>query len=125
MGVASELSADSKLHGYDVSAESFLPPHQLPHNVSMAVLDAKQPPPSHLHSVYDVVCIRFINAALMPDDWRHVARHLMLLLKPGGFLQWIEGDLLQLAQPLRGVPEASIAALVSMPSCKLLAKLGC
>ena len=47
----------------------------------------------------------------MPDDWQTVAQHAWALLKPGGALQWIEGDLLQVCTPLRPEPETKTAAL--------------
>jgi hypothetical protein len=47
----------------------------------------------------------------MPEDWKSVAEHAWALLKPGGALQWIEGDLLQLCTALRSEPETKTSAL--------------
>ena len=47
----------------------------------------------------------------MPEDWQSVAHHAWTLLKPGGALQWIEGDLLQTCTVLRSEPETKTEAL--------------
>ena len=109
--LAQTLPSTAKLDAYDISADSFLPKDELPANVTLSVSDARQPPADEAKGKYDVVCIRFLNAGLMPDDWQAVAEHAWALLKPGGALQWIEGDLLQLCTPLRSEPETKTSAL--------------
>jgi len=109
--LAQTLPPTAKLDAFDISADSFLPKNELPANVTLSVSDARQPPPDEAKGKYDVVCIRFLNAGLMPDDWQAVAQHAWALLKAGGALQWIEGDLLQLCTPLRSEPETKTAAL--------------
>ena len=79
--------------------------------MSLSVADARQPAPAELHGRYDAVAIRFMNAALFPEDWKAVAKHAAQLLNPGGALQWIEGDLLQIMTILRSAPEVKTAAL--------------
>lgn len=111
LDVLSEIPSASQLDGYDISKQAFLAPESLPKNVSLSVTDARQPAPSELHGKYDVVAIRFLNAALIPEDWKEVASHASQLLKKGGALQWIEGDLLQLMTVLRLEPEVKLSAL--------------
>lgn len=107
-----QLPPESSFHGYDISADSFTPTNDLPKNVHLSVLDAKQPPPPDLHGKYDVVLIRFINIALRtPDDWMAVAKHASSLLKPGGALQWIEANFQGLNVVLQTAPETKITAI--------------
>lgn len=79
--------------------------------MTLNVSDVREPPPDDLKGKYDVVCIRFLNAGLIPDDWQDVAQHAWGLLKPGGAPQWIEGDLLQVCTPLESKPETKTTAL--------------
>lgn len=109
--LAHTLPSNARLDAYDISSDSFLPKSELPANVNLNVSDARLPPSDAAKGVYDVVCIRMLNCGLMPDDWQAVAQHAWTLLKPGGALQWIEGDLLQVCTPLRSEPETKTAAL--------------
>lgn len=87
-----ELPTQAKLHGYDISDAQFPAPGQLPQNITLTTLDAKAPAPVHLHGQYDLVHLRLLNAAMLPEDWFKVATHAWSLLKPGGALQWVEGN---------------------------------
>ncbi|KAI0812053.1 hypothetical protein GGR55DRAFT_640238 [Xylaria sp. FL0064] len=40
--------------------------------------------------VYDIVAVRFISSATTRADWAHTIKNLIKLLKPGGWLQWID-----------------------------------
>jgi SAM-dependent methyltransferase len=80
------------LDGYDMSAALFPPRSNLPTNVNLSILDARQPPPQHLHGTYDLVHARLLVVGLTATDWAVVVQNLVKLLKPGGALQWEEGD---------------------------------
>lgn len=54
----------------------------------------KQPFPEYMHGKYDLVHARLLVVAMLPGDWEIVLRNLAKLLKPGGFLQWEEGEFL-------------------------------
>lgn len=108
--LAATLPPTARLDAYDISADSFLPKSELPANVTLNLSDARAPPKDDLKGLYDVVCIRFLNAGLTPEDWAKVANHAWQLLKLGGVLQWIEGDLTQLAVILRSEPESKTDA---------------
>ncbi|KAK5173854.1 uncharacterized protein LTR77_002535 [Saxophila tyrrhenica] len=108
--LSKELPSNTQLDGIDYSDAAFMPEEQLPKNVRMTVGDAKVPGTNEETGLYDVVCIRFINAAMVPEDWAKVAERAAAMLKPGGALQWIEADLLQLATVLRTHPKASTVA---------------
>lgn len=110
--LSQQLPPQSILDGYDISPEAFTPPGELPSNVRLSILDAKQPPPTELQGTYDVVLIRFINIALRtPDDWLAVAKHASSLLRPGGALQWIEANFQGLNVVLLTEPETKTTAI--------------
>lgn len=46
-------------------------------------------PPAHL-AAYDVVTARFLSSATPRAAWERTIRNLATLLKPGGWLQWID-----------------------------------
>jgi hypothetical protein len=112
--LAKTLPSTARLDAYDISSDSFLPKSVLPGNVTLSVSDARESPPAELAGKYDVVCIRFVNVGLTPVTWPLVAKHAYDLLKPGGSLQWIEGDLPQLLAPLRTEPETKTSVLDRM-----------
>jgi hypothetical protein len=39
---------------------------------------------------YDIVAVRFMNVATTRAEWGVAIKNLVTLLKPGGWLQWIE-----------------------------------
>ncbi|OTB15896.1 hypothetical protein K445DRAFT_300691 [Daldinia sp. EC12] len=98
------------LDGYDISPKLFPPENRLPPNVSLGVLDMKQPVPKELHGKYDVVHVRLMMAAMLPTEWPFVVKNLSELLRPGGFLQWEETDFVQ-AKYLRSLPEGKVDSL--------------
>ncbi|KAI0378888.1 S-adenosyl-L-methionine-dependent methyltransferase [Hypomontagnella monticulosa] len=81
---------NATLDGYDISASMY--PQSLPENISLKVLDMKEPVPEELHGVYDLVHARLLVAAVLPTEWTAIVRNLTKLLKPGGWLQWEECD---------------------------------
>ena len=110
LDLSKQLPPASQLDGYDISNDAFLQRKQLPSNVTLSVSDAKGPAPPKHHGKYDAVYIRFINVAMAPEDWKKVTDHAAQLLKPGGAINWIEGDLLQLMTVYRSAPETKTAA---------------
>lgn len=110
--LASHLPQGAKLDGYDISSSAFTIPEDLPSNVSLSILDAKQTPSPELRGRYDAVHIRFMNVALPTDeDWELVARHASALLKPGGALQWVEAGFQGLTTVYSTEPETKTTAL--------------
>jgi SAM-dependent methyltransferase len=78
------------LHGYDISPALFRQP-ETP-GVVLSVLDAKQPVPDNLRGAYDLVHVRMLGAAMLPEDWAPTVKSVAQLLKPGGWIQWEECD---------------------------------
>lgn len=81
---------DATLEGFDISSELFPAQDTLPSKISLGVLDMKQPFPIEMHGKYDLVHVRMLVTAMLPDEWDRTVRNLAGLLKPGGFLQWEE-----------------------------------
>lgn len=81
--------------------------------VTLSVANAKEPLPTELHGVYDVVHIRYLIAGMEPDEWEPVVRNMLQLLKPGGAIQW-EEPALSLVQHLRGEPDSMTATMTKL-----------
>jgi ubiquinone/menaquinone biosynthesis C-methylase UbiE len=110
--LAQRLPETCQFDGLDISDEQF--PKETPKNVSFRVMDAKSSPPAELKGQYDVVALRFVAAAMHgSEDWERVARNAFELLKPGGYLQWVELDLIQATKFLRGDPTIPISGMLS------------
>ncbi|OTB07252.1 hypothetical protein M426DRAFT_8979 [Hypoxylon sp. CI-4A] len=91
-----EFYPDAILDGSDISSALFPPQSELPPNVTLTEQDVKKPLPEELHGKYDLVHVRLIVAGMLPDEWSSVVKNLTKLLKPGGFIQWEEGDFISL-----------------------------
>ncbi|KAI1827541.1 hypothetical protein F4861DRAFT_369582 [Xylaria intraflava] len=96
--------------GLDISSANYPSPTDLPGNVNMTLLDVKKPIPEDLHGKYDVVHVRILVAAMLPEDWDPTVANLSLMLKPGGYLQWTECDCISMKH-LRGKAESRVENL--------------
>lgn len=103
------------LRGFDISQELFPSPESLPVNVKFGIMNIKESPPPEEHNRYDLVHVRLITAAMNPGDWDPAIRNLTHLLKPGGALQWEEGNLSNM-QYRRETMNLSISAARFMAS---------
>jgi trans-aconitate methyltransferase len=95
------------LHGFDISTALYPAPSTLPSQISLRQLDIKQPVPEELQGQYDVVHVQMLAAGMLPSEWELVVRNVVLLLKPGGWLQWTECDFLGVKH-LSGHTEATV-----------------
>ena len=81
-----------QITGLDISAAMLPHPASLPSNLTFGTWDIMTPPPAHLLDKFNIIHIRFI----MPILWRKPSQretaiaHFTQLLKPGGWLQWME-----------------------------------
>lgn len=82
----------AECHGFDISDKMFPAQSELPNNVDLHIADIKQSFDSRWLGYFDVVHIRLIEAAMRKDDWRFVLQNVVTLLRPGGWLQWVEDD---------------------------------
>lgn len=79
-------------HGFDISDAMFPGQKDLPPNIQLHKADIKQPFEKRWLGGFDVVHIRLIQAAMRVEEWGPVLRNITTLLKPGGWLQWVEDD---------------------------------
>ncbi|KAF7531225.1 hypothetical protein G7054_g9081 [Neopestalotiopsis clavispora] len=86
------LSADSQLHGFDVSGDQYPRKEWLPENVSLHLQDAFAPFADEFLGSFDVVNIRFFITLLNGNNVQPLLSNLKTLLKPGGFLHWLDLD---------------------------------
>ncbi|RDW76512.1 uncharacterized protein DSM5745_06504 [Aspergillus mulundensis] len=82
-----------QIDGFDVTDDMFPPADWLPSNVSLRTLDVLKPIPAELKGVYDVVCIRYFGVQVRNNDPSGVLANLVEMLKPGGYIQWVESDI--------------------------------
>ncbi|KAI1113872.1 S-adenosyl-L-methionine-dependent methyltransferase [Nemania sp. NC0429] len=98
---------DASLEGYDISTALYPPPSSLSANISLGELDLKLPFPEHMHGKYDLVHVRMLILAMLPEEWEPVVRNLTTLLKPGGYLQWEECEHVH-ATWVQGAPDSRV-----------------
>jgi trans-aconitate methyltransferase len=98
---------ETTLDGFDISTALFPAQSTLPSQISLRQLDIKQPIPQELQGQYDVVHVQMLAAGMLPSEWELVVRNVVLLLKPGGWLQWTECDFLGVKH-LSGHPRATV-----------------
>ncbi|KAM7212793.1 S-adenosyl-L-methionine-dependent methyltransferase [Rhypophila decipiens] len=79
-----------QLVGFDVTCSCFPSPGELPSNITFKIQDMHQPFPESEIGTYDIVAVRFVSSATSRVEWELTAKNLMTLLKPGGWLQWID-----------------------------------
>jgi hypothetical protein len=60
---------------------------------------------------YDVVAVRFISVATTRAEWISAIRNIMTLLKPGGWLQWIDSCNFTLYNSVAGTSRAACQAI--------------
>ncbi|KAF4945087.1 hypothetical protein FGADI_12201 [Fusarium gaditjirri] len=97
--LAQELPDTVCLDGYDISATQFPSQELYPPNVSLCLMDSLQDPPDSLLEQYDVVHLRMWASNLRTKDVKILICSVSKLLKPGGYIQWEEANLL--AQDVR------------------------
>ncbi|KAJ5959111.1 uncharacterized protein N7479_006261 [Penicillium vulpinum] len=90
-----------QIHGFDISDSQFPSKELWPRNITLGLLNSLVDPPSSLHGQYDVVHLRMWASNLRGKDISSLSRHIKHLLKPGGYLQWEEADLVH--QHIKGV----------------------
>lgn len=101
LDLAKELPESAELFGFDISNALF-PRGELPPNVRLHVCDAKKPFPVEFHGRFDAVHLRLMIPAMDDGDWKLVTENVYSLLKPGGAIQWTEGNFSQFEPAFRG-----------------------
>ncbi|KAI1323416.1 S-adenosyl-L-methionine-dependent methyltransferase [Xylariaceae sp. FL0255] len=104
-----ELYPEATLHGYDISSKLYPEASTVPTNMLFKVLDVKANIPDDLKERYNLIHIRLLAAAMLPDDWRRTVSNVAQLLKPGGILQWEECNWSGVKH-MRGAVDSSVSA---------------
>ncbi|KAI0387987.1 S-adenosyl-L-methionine-dependent methyltransferase [Hypomontagnella monticulosa] len=91
--ISARLPSTAQLDGLDISLKATPPAGWLPPNVSFRQWDIKQAVPDDLVEKYDAVHVRLLMFVLHDDEILGILQKFTKLLKPGGYLQWGEGDI--------------------------------
>lgn len=89
--LAATLPKSAELVGLDFDTSKF--PKELPPNIRFGYGDMYEPFPEELHGRFDVVHVRFILYAARKGMGVWLAKNLLSVLRPGGWLVWADaGD---------------------------------
>jgi len=89
-----DLAAESKdkqyhYQGFDLSKSQLA--KDLSETFDFDILNILESIPSQWAGKFDVVHAKLLTCGLAEEDWLTAAKHMLQLLKPGGWLQWSEG----------------------------------
>ncbi|KAK5125604.1 hypothetical protein LTR85_011878 [Meristemomyces frigidus] len=94
LDMANELPRSSQLDGIDISFGQCPPEAWLPKNVDLHQLDVFDEVPDDMLERYNVIHVRHFVCVVKGNDPAPLLRNLLRMLKPGGWLQWDEWDVL-------------------------------
>ncbi|PMD59775.1 uncharacterized protein K444DRAFT_723081 [Hyaloscypha bicolor E] len=114
LATARALTESVTLVGFDNCKNQFPHPDSIPKNVSFEAQNLLKPFPIHHQGAFDLVSIRLVASALKKEEWELAARNLFSLLKPGGYIQWMEADISESCTPLQNTPQACSHSLASL-----------
>ncbi|KAJ5622344.1 hypothetical protein N7528_005576 [Penicillium herquei] len=92
--LARQLPSTVSLDGLDVSFDAAPPREWLPQNITLRKFHVMSEIPEDLTGVYDIVNVRLFSFVLKNEDIKTGMNNLLKLLKPGGYLQWSDPDIL-------------------------------
>lgn len=105
--MAKNLPPTCQLTGFDHSPSAFPLSETWPSNVSFKIQDMFLPFPASEIGTYDVVAVRFVSSATTRAEWARAIENLAKLLKPGGWLQWIDSCNFALYNSVAGTSRAA------------------
>ncbi|KAI9739224.1 MAG: hypothetical protein M1834_007437 [Cirrosporium novae-zelandiae] len=91
--LARQLPAPAHLDGFDISLSQIPSKELTSKNIAFHYLDACTPIPAHLEGQYDLVHLRLLVLGIRDSNPGPVLDNVIRLLKPGGYLQWDEGEI--------------------------------
>jgi hypothetical protein len=94
LDMANQLPPSTQLTGLDISFNQSPPKEWLPSNINLRQVNALLPPPTDLLSTFDIIHIRHFVCVVGFNDPVPLLRNLLAMLKPGGWLQWGEWDVM-------------------------------
>lgn len=92
--LAKTLPASAELVGFDLDTSKFPRPGALPPNIRLGSANAYEPFPEELRGRFDVVHLRLFVLATRKDRVVALVQNLASLLRPGGWLVWVESNML-------------------------------
>ncbi|KAI1274585.1 S-adenosyl-L-methionine-dependent methyltransferase [Xylaria sp. FL0933] len=107
LDLAKNLPSTCQLTGFDITSSAFPAPQTWPPNVSFKTQDMLLPFPVSEIGAYDIVAVRFISSATTRAEWARTIENLIKLLKPGGWLQWIDSCNFALYNSIAGTSRAA------------------
>lgn len=90
--VSREHSASVQVDGFDISSGQYPPADWLPPNVHLHTHDVFAPFPHEHLAKYDIVHMRYMSTLVTMNNLPVLLNNLMSLLKPDGYLQWLDAD---------------------------------
>ncbi|KAI0534681.1 hypothetical protein GGR58DRAFT_515919 [Xylaria digitata] len=88
--LAGTLPASAELVGLDFDVSKFPEPEALPSNIRLDFVDVYKPFPEEFQNRFDVVHLRHFILATQKDHGVSLVRNWLSLLRPGGWLVWVE-----------------------------------
>jgi ubiquinone/menaquinone biosynthesis C-methylase UbiE len=104
---AKHLPPTCQFTAFDITASAFPQAEKLLPNVSFKIQDMYQPFSDSELGIYDIVAIRFTSSVAAREDWIRAVANLITLLKPGGWLQWIDSCNFSLYNSTAGTSRAA------------------
>ncbi|KAJ6150180.1 hypothetical protein N7471_001379 [Penicillium samsonianum] len=125
ISLSTTLPSTVQLDGFDVTDAQFPPREWLPSNVRLETWNVLESVPEHLVGQYDVVNIRYFALVVRKENFSNLLKNLISLLKPNGYLQWIEINIAeQEIIPLRPDMPMTATSSFSEDGKKAIATLG-
>lgn len=90
--LASKLPSTCTFVGYDISSDQYPPASSLPSNLSLRRQSTLDPFPESEKGTYDIVACRAMVTVLEKEQWKLALQNIVSLLKPGGWIQWVDFD---------------------------------
>ena len=94
---------DVNFVGFDITAKQF-PSKEIP-NIKFVVHGVFQPFPQECQGKFDLVNVRLLTYALTTDSIQTAVENVAQLLRPGGYVQWEETDIVEAWKTIE-TPEA-------------------
>ncbi|KAJ0423037.1 S-adenosyl-L-methionine-dependent methyltransferase [Aspergillus carlsbadensis] len=82
-------SSSRSYHGFDISPAQF---PSTPQGIELSVQDVFQPFPAEFINRFDLVHVRLMVTAFPESKFQEAVENVLTILKPGGYLQWVEID---------------------------------
>ncbi|KAL2844066.1 hypothetical protein BJY01DRAFT_190490 [Aspergillus pseudoustus] len=94
-------------HGFDISDAQFPPAAQ---GIKLSVQDVFQPFPAEFLNRFDFVHVRLMVTAFPESKFQEAVENVLTILKPGGYLQWVEIDFSHIEAQTDGDPRVASSA---------------